>query len=99
MKNNFKKQKEKLLDITEKVNRTLDLPQTAVPGNPFIEISGNHEAVVDGCKGILQYDEDVIRLNAGKVIINFKGCELSICSMLSERVVINGKILSIDFSS
>ena len=99
MKKPFQKQKEKLLDITEKINSTLDLPDTALPGNSHIEISGNREVIVDGCKGVLQYDEDVIKLNAGRLVIKFSGSDLRIHSMQSEQALISGQIISIEFTS
>lgn len=99
MKKSFRKQKEKLLDLSEKLSDTLDIPYSSIPGISYIEITGNREVIVDGCKGILQYDEDVIKLNAGHLVIRFTGNDLTICSMQAEQALIKGQILSIDFTS
>ncbi|MBQ3151111.1 MAG: YabP/YqfC family sporulation protein [Clostridia bacterium] len=97
MNKSFRKQKEKLLSLTEKLTDTLDLPDTAVPGTAHIELSGNKEAVVDGCKGVLQYDEDIIRLNTGRLTVCFRGSDLCIRSMQAEQVFVCGHIITIEF--
>lgn len=83
--------------IAEKAVRALDLPADLFSGMLHIEMSGNREAVVDGCRGILVYDENIIRLNAGRCKLQFCGRGLCIRNLTRESVIISGFITSVEF--
>ena len=99
MKKSKRKPNARLLSFEEKLNTVLDLPCYSINGVFRLEMSGNHEAIVEGSKGILQYDEDTIRLSTGLLVVRFCGSGLSISSMQSDRTVIRGQIMSIDFTT
>ena len=84
--------------LRENLQDSLELPRAAMPGTAQIELSDNREAVVDGCRGILQYDSDVIRLSTGRLVLRFTGHDLMIRTMQQEQLRITGTILSVDFS-
>lgn len=65
---------------------------------PHIETEGNKEAVVDGCFGITEYDNDRISLNAGSLTVTFCSGDLTLCSYSDEQTVIKGSIISIEFT-
>lgn len=75
-----------------------ELDELALPGVAHIELIGNTRATVDGCAGVLDYSSEMIRINTGKNIVRFVGSGLSISSMSSEQAIVNGTILSVDFS-
>ncbi len=85
--------------LLEKIGGELELPRSAVSNTCHIELSGNREAIVDGCKGVLEYDENTIKLNTGKTIVRFTGTDLSINTLNMETAVIEGNIVTLDFSS
>ena len=62
-----------------------------------IELSGQHEAAVDGLYGVLEYDDEKIRLNTGKSEVVFCGKNLNIDVFDLGRAVIRGEIESIRF--
>lgn len=64
---------------------------------PYIEMIGNGEAVVDGCKGVLEYTEDSIALNAGACVLRFYGSNLTIRAYSESQTEIDGKIRSVEF--
>lgn len=88
----------KLYCLTEKINDTLDIPQCAIPGTAQIEMAGNREVIVDGCRGILQYEDSVIRISTGRLVIRFTGTDLVIRTIEQNQIQICGTILSVDFS-
>ena len=88
----------RLDSLQEKINDTLELPRDAMPGAAQIELSDDREALVDGCRGVLQYDSDVIRLSTGRLVLRFTGHDLMIRAMQQEQLLISGTILSVDFS-
>ena len=68
--------------------------------NPLqIGIEGNREAVVDGCKGVLEYNENRIRLQTGKMIVQFSGHDLQIRSMTDKQAVVQGYITALEYIS
>lgn len=62
-----------------------------------IELKGNREAIIEGCKNIAQYDENMIRVNMNKMSISFFGRNLEIKCLNYDSLVINGFITSIEF--
>ncbi|MEG0979596.1 MAG: YabP/YqfC family sporulation protein [Oscillospiraceae bacterium] len=80
------------------ISENLQVPQTVARGTAFIELSGNSEAIIEGCKGVLEYSDDAIRLNIGKNEVKFFGTDLIVKSYFNEQVIIQGNILTIDFS-
>ena len=87
------------LTAKEKLTQELEIPQAALRGVSHMELSGNREAIIEGCKGVVEYDEGIIRLNLGKNIVRFTGTGLSIRTLTLEQAIITGNILSIDFSN
>lgn len=79
------------------IARLLDIPASAVIGNCQMEISGNREVVIDGCQGILEYDENVIKLATGKMSVKFIGRGLQIRVLTHSSAVVEGFITGIEF--
>lgn len=80
------------------ISDTLQMPfDTLTSGITQIELLGNNEAVVEGCKGILEYDDTVIKIAIHKMQVKFIGIDLTIKSLNSESVIIQGAIGGIEF--
>lgn len=65
--------------------------------SPFMQFSSNREVTVDGCRGILEYCTESIRINTGKLIVAFNGRGLNIKCMTETSVVVCGYITSVEF--
>lgn len=83
--------------ILQKVANVMELPIDLVSGMSHMEISGNRQAVVDECNSILEFDENIVRLSAGKYIIRFSGRGLTLKDFTQSSVVVEGFIISIEF--
>lgn len=84
----------------ERISRlpeVFDIPGSAIAGIAHIELAGNREAVVDGCQGVLEYDESVIKLTTGKMVVKFTGRSLQIKVLTHDSAVINGFITNMEF--
>ncbi len=81
------------------VKNLTDFPVEYYTGKPRIEFYGNDECVVDGLKSIIKYSADEIILNVGKVAVKFLGDDLHINSFSTEGAVVNGFIISMEFSN
>lgn len=69
-----------------------------VPGRySLITLIGNSEISIEGLRGILDYDSELLRINTVSGIVALTGCKLTIEAMTPEEVYIKGKITSVEF--
>lgn len=81
----------------QRVGRALELPDTVVTSGPYIEVHGTGEMVVEGCKGILDYDGNVVRLSAGRFAVTVLGEQLEIIHYSDGSCTVTGIIRNIGF--
>lgn len=86
-------------NFMESISKTLDLPQDALSGYAHIELCGNREAIVEGCKGILEYSDCTVAINTGKLTVKFCGSDLTITALQDGSTEIKGTITCIDFGN
>ena len=91
------KGEQKAYNKAQNIINSMQIPQGAVFNTTHFEINGNTEVVVDGSKGILAYDENMIKINAGKMITTFFGRGLTIKCLTPDSLVVQGFITSIEF--
>ena len=77
--------------------RLLDLPETSLTDGPTLEVGANREAVLDGCRGILEYTRQEIRIAVREMTLRFTGDDLCICAMDGGSLTIRGLIRAIEF--
>ena len=75
--------------------REFDLPEDIGPDGYHIEICGG-TLVLDGCRSIAEYGENVIRLNTGGKIISILGTSLVIRDFACCQVTVSGMIASVE---
>lgn len=63
------------------------------------EINGNKEAIIEGCKCILQYDENIVRISVKGMSVSFFGRNLMIKCLTEDSLIVQGFITSIEFST
>ena len=68
-----------------------------LPNGVRIETFSNKEAIVEGCKGILEYSDEYIKLNVGCGNVGFFGTGLYAHSFSDETLVIKGRIKNIEY--
>jgi len=74
-----------------------DIPSAALGDSLHIELSGNTEAVIGGCSGVLEYDENIIRLSGKKMSVRFTGRRLQLRILTHDSAVIEGFIMGVEF--
>lgn len=62
-----------------------------------IELFGNRQLVIDGCKGVIDYCEDFLKLDLGYITIKITGRALVIEAYIYEQLDLKGEIVSIEF--
>lgn len=79
----------------EKIN--LLAPMTTAVSGPKIELYSNKEAAIDGCKGVIDYRDDLIkfRVTGGAVTIN--GEKIELLELTDNSALIKGEFQSVEF--
>ena len=83
----------------QRIASILQVPLSALGDIPFMELTGNRELILDGCGSILAYDDDTIRLSAGKLIILVRGHGLILKSFSENAVRITGFFIAVEFTT
>ncbi len=84
--------KDKWVQIGEKVADILDIPLETVIDWPGIAMSGNKSLVIQNHLGIIEYDQELIRVNTKLGEIRITGSSLSLLVAYKEEIVIEGRI-------
>lgn len=85
------------LSFRERVAEMLDMPKEWVGDSPMISMVGNREVMVEGCKGIIEYTANTIRLNAMRYMIKISGADLELKAVASEYIHVYGKIAGVEY--
>lgn len=92
-KGNRRSEGQKLQSVVSK----MQVPVSAMTNCAHFEMNSNREVAIEGCRGILQYDENMIRLNTGKMVTSFCGRNLAIRCLTPDSLIVEGFITSIEF--
>jgi len=96
-KTSDKKESVKKIGLKQRVTEILELPKEIVLNMPKLTMLGNGDLIVENYKGILEYDEGVIRLNTTSGIIKITGKNIYIKEITLESIMIFGEIQSLEF--
>ena len=81
------------------IEETWDWGGSLSAGGTHMEMQGKREIIIDGCRGILEYDKDRIKLNAGSLVISFQGSGLVIKTYSENQTVLAGEVVGIAFEN
>lgn len=79
------------------VAEALDLPLDVMCDIPRIEMMGTGQISVENIRGILDYNENCIKINTTEGIIKIDGDELFIESISDESAWVKGRIIRVEF--
>ncbi|MCX8130269.1 MAG: sporulation protein YqfC [Clostridia bacterium] len=91
------KEEEQKLNLKEKMTEVLELPKEVVLDIPKLVMLGNSNMIIENYKGIIEYDTNRIRVNTGMGIIKIQGNNLIIKEITSEDIMIDGKVITLEF--
>lgn len=77
--------------------RITRLFEATLIGETRIEIISNKRISVEGCYGIQEYTQEVIKINMPKGTLLIMGTDLEICLMQERGITVEGKIISLEF--
>lgn len=67
-------------------------------GGAVVSITGNRCAVVDGCDGVMDYDEERVILRTGRLTVRISGRGLRLTSLTENSAVIQGTIGAVEYT-
>lgn len=81
----------------ERAEELLRIPIGTLTEASRIELSGNRRVLIEGCRGIVRYDEDEIEIRTDSGQIRLSGRELCMTSLNPACAVVTGRLLSLEF--
>lgn len=91
--------KRQMEQVKQSISEALEIPIEIVMDLPKLTIVGKNEVTILNHKGIIEYKEEVIRVNTKSGIFKISGEALEIKTILSEEIIIVGLIQEIEIIS
>lgn len=83
--------------MTAQMIETLELPKDIVYGAVILNITGRNEILVENYKGILEYTQELIRLQTKNCQLRIEGKSLKIQYYTSDEMRITGVLTAIHY--
>lgn len=83
--------------LSRRLEQALELPSGTLCAALTVELYGNREAVVEGCRRVLVYDADCIRLETVEGLLCFRGEGLRVVGFAGGVATVGGRILTVGF--
>lgn len=87
----------RLDNIKANISEALEIPKDILLDLPKVTFIGNLQVNIENHKGIIEYSDDNIRIKIKDGILKVSGMDLAIKTIVTEEIIISGKIASIDF--
>ena len=65
---------------------------------PIIELTANREAIIEGCQGIVEYNDSVATINCKSFLLTFEGFDICLKSLSDNCISVTGSFTGICFS-
>lgn len=85
------------MKIRETISDALEMPKDTFLDLPKIILTGSCEVYVENYKGIIEYTDELIRLNTGMRLLKITGKALKIVSIGADDITIGGEIDAVEF--
>jgi len=82
--------------IFKKMFKMSDLPLDTFQAIPKITLYGNNDLIVENFRGIVEYTENLIRLNTSIGLLVIRGVGLKLVEITREDLLIEGQVLIIE---
>jgi len=91
--------KKQINQVKQNISEALEIPIEIIMDLPRLTMVGKDEATILNHKGIIEYTQEVIRINTKSGIFKIIGHGLEIKTILSEEIIIVGIIEKIEIIS
>lgn len=66
-------------------------------GGALIRLEGNRRAVIEGCGGVVDYDEERVLVRMGRRIVTVTGKRLKLLRLTEDAAVVEGLLEKVEF--
>lgn len=66
---------------------------------PIIELTSNREALIEGCHGIVEYNDCLATINCKSFLISFEGFDISLKTLTGDAFSVTGNFTNISFTA
>ncbi len=80
------------------LNTFADESEDKIPQGSIIEIKGNKTLCLEGCYGVSEYTDKILKLKLQKGYLTLYGAEFLITHFENRTITVKGKIFSLEFS-
>ena len=91
--------KRQIENVKYSLSEALELPIDIMMDLPKLTVIGNIEASLLNHKGIIEYTQEVIRINTKTGVFKITGEGLEIKTILSKEIIVTGTIKNIEIIS
>ncbi|HEX3047715.1 MAG TPA: YabP/YqfC family sporulation protein [Bacillota bacterium] len=81
--------------LGQKIAKLLDIPLDTVIDWPRVTLTANRSLVVQNHHGVIEYDQNIVRINTKLGELEVKGTGLSLVSAVKEEISVEGKITQV----
>jgi len=78
------------------MNNFLEIPKEIISKEPKLTIVGFNQMLIENYKGILEYEDFIIRISTEIGIIYINGLELNLNQITGDDIMVTGKIEGIE---
>ncbi|MBZ2175731.1 sporulation protein YqfC [Schnuerera sp. xch1] len=89
----------KMENFKYNISEALELPKDIVLDLPKIIMVGNIQLNISNHKGIIEYTQEILRINSNIGVIKISGNNLKLKTILSEEIIVRGNIEGIQIIS
>lgn len=85
--------------LKQKLSDVMNIPDELITDSPKIEFESNRRVWIENYRGIIEYTDELVRVNTADFIIIIAGSEFTIFSVTLDDLCIDGNITSVEFKS
>lgn len=89
--------KTKQREVGRRVSEWLSLPEEVLLSLPIVEMIGDRRLRIENYEGVIEYTDNIIRLNTNAQMLKISGFHLTIVTMTREEMVIEGQIAAVEY--
>ena len=84
-------------NIKSRLSESLELPKEVILNIPILKLIGKNDIYIENHKGIIEYSNEILRINSEIGIIKICGKDLYIKEINKEELFITGNVNIIEF--
>lgn len=84
--------------LAHKLTDVFEIPKDVVLDLPRITVVGDAQVVIENHRGVIEYSRQKVRINTTLGELLVAGAGLVIANILTEQIVIEGKVAKLEFS-